>query len=1258
MRLKGKRFLSLLMCVVMVLIINPTLTFAATANTAYLDSNGIMQTVNATVIDSSVTTLTSGWYVAKGTVSTGKITISGDVKLILADGASLTATSNSVNDAGIRVTTSNSLTIFGQTNGTGKLSAKGGSYGAGIGGNLNDTSGTINIYGGTVEAIGQAGAGIGGGENGYAGTININGGIIFASGGYSGPGIGNGYGASFNSGSGTVNIYGGTITALSTIGSGIGGGSDNSAGTVRIYGGTVTAKATSTDNGHVGIGLGYTCYISGGSVNATRISPEPTNGSVNGGDTLYRTIVKLNDVNATTKVTSLTKSVAYYGTKGLYTDATGKLYLWLPEGANVSAATTAESAAAGGSYMGGVKTTSSGTASGSLTWNQQPTDITLLSSSLAENVALGSTCGTLNTTDANTGDTFTYSLVSGAGDTDNSAFSISGQNLDLNVIPDYETKSSYSIRLRSTDACGLYFEETFVITIININEAPVITAPATLSVLMDTPTAITGISLADVDAGSGIVAAKVSVTSGTLAATSGGGVTVQSSMLTELTLLGSISNINSFLEAGKLSFTSELGSHAPVTLSITLNDSGNSGSGGAQTASTNVSISILYPATVNSVSVPTNGSYKAGDNLDFTVNFDKVISVDTSGGTPYLPLTIGGSAVRADYLSGNGSSALVFRYTVASGDEDSDGVSLGNVINLNGGVIQSEHINAVLTLNSIPSTVGVFVDTTKTPVASVTPANADTNVPVSGTITVNFGEPMSAHTGVVTLTKSGDSPITLDANTGKWTSNTAYTIPYSGLSYDTNYVITISCFQDMAGNDMDSDTGRSFTTEAEPLTPSVTQSKLTIYKNEVGSITVNFGQGATAATGASISVDNSSIVSVSAPQITTSSSITVTGLTVGTTDITIVFNDTVATTQTVTVTVLPVAPIWLFGSTLEVSNVTSKSAVLAWTAAFDSTAITGYKLYQDGVLIATLSGTTTNYEVNGLSASTTYSFQVQAGNVDDVWTTTGPVTNVTTIVVPTSGSEGNPNPSSSTPSSTDPIDTQPAKKPDNPVIANVTVKPSMDRKKHAVVKVSEANIVQAIEKAKKEAIIQGKTLNGIAVTLNIDLPDTAESLDVILSKPILKGLIDANVKWLEINGQLISISIDLDSLKEIQKKSKGDITISISPVTKLTKKARNLIGSRAVYDVSIHYIKKNKNVRITNLGSGRATLSIPYKLGTKENPSFLFAVDIDSSGEAFGIADSTYDGDSGCMIFTTDHLSVYGIGYKAPGTKFTSISTH
>ncbi len=52
----------------------------------------------------------------------------------------------------------------------------------------------------------------------------------------------------------------------------------------------------------------------------------------------------------------------------------------------------------------------------------------------------------LTTSDSDNGDSHTYSLVSGSGDTDNASFSISGANLLSAESFDYETKTSYSIR--------------------------------------------------------------------------------------------------------------------------------------------------------------------------------------------------------------------------------------------------------------------------------------------------------------------------------------------------------------------------------------------------------------------------------------------------------------------------------------------------------------------------------------------------------------------------------------------------------------------------------------------------------------------------------------------------------------------------------------------------------------------------------------------------------------------------------------------
>jgi hypothetical protein len=59
------------------------------------------------------------------------------------------------------------------------------------------------------------------------------------------------------------------------------------------------------------------------------------------------------------------------------------------------------------------------------------------------------------------------------------------------------------------------------VTVSAVNDAPSVTAPASIGVTEDVASAITGISFADVDAAAGNVVATFSVAQGTLAATSG-----------------------------------------------------------------------------------------------------------------------------------------------------------------------------------------------------------------------------------------------------------------------------------------------------------------------------------------------------------------------------------------------------------------------------------------------------------------------------------------------------------------------------------------------------------------------------------------------------------------------------------------------------------------------------------------------------------------------------------------------------------------
>ena len=135
--------------------------------------------------------------------------------------------------------------------------------------------------------------------------------------------------------------------------------------------------------------------------------------------------------------------------------------------------------------------------------NDAPTDIALSSASVAENQPSGTTVGTFSTTDQDAGDTFTYTLVSGTGSTDNGAFQITGNTLKTNQSFNFEAKSSYSIRVRSTDSGNQSTEKQFTITITNVNDGPTDIALSKANVDENQPsgTTVGTFSTTDEDAG-------------------------------------------------------------------------------------------------------------------------------------------------------------------------------------------------------------------------------------------------------------------------------------------------------------------------------------------------------------------------------------------------------------------------------------------------------------------------------------------------------------------------------------------------------------------------------------------------------------------------------------------------------------------------------------------------------------------------------------------------------------------------------------
>jgi VCBS repeat-containing protein len=117
-------------------------------------------------------------------------------------------------------------------------------------------------------------------------------------------------------------------------------------------------------------------------------------------------------------------------------------------------------------------------ASGQTSFAAAPTDITLSASSINEGNAPNAAIGSFSATDPDAGDTHTFALIAGAGSADNGSFTITSAGgvftLRANSTFNFETKSSYSIRVRATDAATNTFEKALTITVNDVNEGPTI----------------------------------------------------------------------------------------------------------------------------------------------------------------------------------------------------------------------------------------------------------------------------------------------------------------------------------------------------------------------------------------------------------------------------------------------------------------------------------------------------------------------------------------------------------------------------------------------------------------------------------------------------------------------------------------------------------------------------------------------------------------------------------------------------------------
>ncbi|MGS2762863.1 MBG domain-containing protein, partial [Sinomicrobium sp. M5D2P9] len=357
------------------------------------------------------------------------------------------------------------------------------------------------------------------------------------------------------------------------------------------------------------------------------------------------------------------------------------------------------------------------------------------------------------------------------------------------------------------------FLGTVNIDITAVNDAPVVVAPSTIAVNEDTPTALTGISFSDVDAGNADVTATLSVDSGTFSATSGGGVTVTGSGTGGMILLGSIADLNTFIASGGVSFTTAPDATANVTLTVVINDGGNTGLGGAKQDITTVTLMVtaVNDAPVNTV--PGSQTVDQDHALIFSTGNGNAISVadaDAGNGTIRVTLvavngliTLSGST-GLSFIEGSdtASATTIFEGTIAAINSAFDGMFfmpsggfsgaaslqiITNDLGLTGsGGAQEDDDIIAITVNSV------------NPVISGVQANNPDGTYKIGdviTVTVAFDQAVTVHTaggtpGLLLETGSVDRQAIYVSGSGSNTLTFHYTVQAGDISPDLDYTST------------------------------------------------------------------------------------------------------------------------------------------------------------------------------------------------------------------------------------------------------------------------------------------------------------------------------------------------------------------------------------------------------------------------------------------------------------------------------------
>jgi hypothetical protein len=278
-----------------------------------------------------------------------------------------------------------------------------------------------------------------------------------------------------------------------------------------------------------------------------------------------------------------------------------------------------------------------------------------------------------------------------------------------------------------------------------VNDAPVNTAPASISTPYNTNVAFTGanaITVADVDAGTATINTQLSFTNGRLLLYNG-------NTYAGASISNSASGINASLS--QYTFQPTPGFSGLATVTVVTNDYGNTGTGGALTATNTINITVAAaPALTVTVST-TASSPTSTAPIPFAVSFSQSVGTTFAASD----VTVSNGTVTSGSFSGSGAGPYTFTVTPAGSGTVS--VSLAAGVATDANTTGNAASNSVSVQYQQPTTVApVLISPANNSTTSGTPTFAGT-APAGSTVTVYLAASSGAAQPIGTTTATGGS---------------------------------------------------------------------------------------------------------------------------------------------------------------------------------------------------------------------------------------------------------------------------------------------------------------------------------------------------------------------------------------------------------------------------------------------------------------------------------------------------------------------